>query len=383
MSRNRKAQSGQAIILMALAMAGILAFAALGIDGSRWYYLQRDAQSAADSGATAAAYADCFATADPIEEAKRMVLANGFNPGNPRVKLVVTKDTNGYLHDFTILLTAEIDGGFSHIFFPSPLIVTVKAVGRCTTNRLMTEKAALFAMGECQDGIAIQGSDITVLGSAVSNTDLKVSSSNAIMESGYYAGSNQSSTGVSWTSISPLQGPAEPDYDLYNKASYMPGGQVAAAANSAGLYTYSEKSLQLNTNAKAVVMSGLYFIDGDFSIIGDNYTVGPWGFTIVATGKITMSATNLVLKPYVDNLLLFSDAESTCGNNSITLSSSTTTWGGIIYAPYGGVRFSDSGNSAEEGGIIADHISISASSTNISRNPGADIMLPPSTVLQQ
>ena len=55
-SRNLKLQSGQSIVIIALAMAGLLAVVALGIDGSKLYSERRIAQNAADAAALAAIY---------------------------------------------------------------------------------------------------------------------------------------------------------------------------------------------------------------------------------------------------------------------------------------------------------------------------------------
>src|SRR5579859_7971562 len=54
--KNRKAQSGQAIVIIALSMALLLAIVALGIDGSKFYSERRVAQNAADEAALAGVY---------------------------------------------------------------------------------------------------------------------------------------------------------------------------------------------------------------------------------------------------------------------------------------------------------------------------------------
>ncbi|MHB8626570.1 MAG: Tad domain-containing protein [Aggregatilineales bacterium] len=54
--KNRKAQSGQAIVIITLSMALLLAIVALGIDGSKFYSERRVAQNAADESALAGIY---------------------------------------------------------------------------------------------------------------------------------------------------------------------------------------------------------------------------------------------------------------------------------------------------------------------------------------
>lgn len=54
--KRNSAQSGQAIVLVAIAMIGLLAFMVLAIDGGRFYQQRRRAQNAADMSALAALY---------------------------------------------------------------------------------------------------------------------------------------------------------------------------------------------------------------------------------------------------------------------------------------------------------------------------------------
>ena len=57
--RSYYAHSGQAIILIGIAAVGLLAVTGLAIDGGRLLYLRREAQTAADAAAIAAARSLC------------------------------------------------------------------------------------------------------------------------------------------------------------------------------------------------------------------------------------------------------------------------------------------------------------------------------------
>src|SRR5436305_5182611 len=52
--RSRRAESGQAIVLIAIMLTVLIGMAAIAIDGSRAYSLRRDLQDAIDAGALAA-----------------------------------------------------------------------------------------------------------------------------------------------------------------------------------------------------------------------------------------------------------------------------------------------------------------------------------------
>jgi hypothetical protein len=60
-SRYRSAQSGQAIVIIALAMIVLLLFVGLAIDGNRLFELKRKEQNAADAATLAGSYARCTA----------------------------------------------------------------------------------------------------------------------------------------------------------------------------------------------------------------------------------------------------------------------------------------------------------------------------------
>jgi len=55
----KRAESGQAIVLMALVMVALLGMLGLAIDGGGLYFLWRDAQNATDAAVLAASYARC------------------------------------------------------------------------------------------------------------------------------------------------------------------------------------------------------------------------------------------------------------------------------------------------------------------------------------
>ncbi len=87
--KSRSTQSGQAIVLMALAMVALLAFTALAIDGGRFYAQRRAAQNAADMSSLAGVqyyYTHLIPTAPTdnlvMAEISRVAVANGIAPGN-------------------------------------------------------------------------------------------------------------------------------------------------------------------------------------------------------------------------------------------------------------------------------------------------------------
>lgn len=373
--RRGSAESGQALVLIAMLMVILLVMCGLAIDGGGMFLKYRDAQNAADAAALSAAYALC-AGSDYEAQAFEMASANGFDEADELVHDVsVTLTSDVASNNFEapagfveVLITAEKPAYFIQLAYSGPLTVTARAVGVCTPQRVRPGLQALSTT--CQDPMRITGSSIQILGSVVSNGDMNIASSSAYINGhGYYVGTDQS-TSVMWDpnpdNPMVMNVPME-DREGFDIGDFAPGGDYAT--QDATLFTYSASDMRINTNSGAVVLNGLYFTDGDFQLIGDNYTVGPNGVTIVARGSISISATDVVLTPYVGGVLLFADATTTCGANAITVSSARATLEGLIYAPHGGVNLSDSDASISDGGIIAQTINIHASNTTISRLP--------------
>lgn len=376
------AESGQAIVLIAMLMIILIASLGLALDGGDFYWLHRDAQNAADAAAFAATGSFCRGAS--VESASNIGLdvasANGFDETNPNavkkhttlnVDVVVNQQTLNNFEDgpatITVTIVAQKPSYFIQVVWDTPITVTVEAIGFCTPERA---RPGLVALSEsCQYAMNITGSQITILGGVASNGGMNINSSNAsINGDGYYMGDNNSSN-VLWN---PSSNPQEIDVPMNDREAhdiedYAPSGEMATAAGS--YYHYSTGDLRMNTNPAHIVLEGLYFTEGNIDLIGDNYTIGPAGATFVARGSIGMSATNIELRPFSGELLLFSNQTTNCGVNAISLSSSNAQWEGLIYAPHGGVKFADSENSTSNGGIVAQTIDIHASNTQIVRLP--------------
>jgi len=63
-----KKEKGQTIVLVVIVIFGLIAMAALMVDGGNAYFNRRDAQTAADAGALAGAYEFCVNKEDPTQE---------------------------------------------------------------------------------------------------------------------------------------------------------------------------------------------------------------------------------------------------------------------------------------------------------------------------
>src|SRR3990170_7791883 len=78
MKRTRSTESGQALVIIAVAMIGLIGIVGLAVDGSIAYSNRRRAQNAADSSALAAALAKVRGQ-DLTSTAMSRALSNGYD----------------------------------------------------------------------------------------------------------------------------------------------------------------------------------------------------------------------------------------------------------------------------------------------------------------
>jgi len=130
-------QQGQVIVILAIGLIGLLAFAALAIDGGMVYSHRRQAQNAADAAAMAAALAKVKGK-DWQTAAQSQAIANGFDVANdPKVIAVDVisppeiepfksdPDRDQYIQ---VTITSEVESSFLHVVFPGVLRNTVVGV---------------------------------------------------------------------------------------------------------------------------------------------------------------------------------------------------------------------------------------------------------------
>jgi Flp pilus assembly protein TadG len=140
MLKVKKAESGQAIVLIAILMIGLIAMLGLVIDAGGMFVLKRDTQNAVDAAALAAAYALCTNTADPVqsatEAAMRLVEANGFSRTTATITSPIThREVESPENYVRVSITAEKPAYFIQIVYRNPLLVTSSAVGVCNRDQ--------------------------------------------------------------------------------------------------------------------------------------------------------------------------------------------------------------------------------------------------------
>jgi hypothetical protein len=191
--RKKSNETGQALVLIVLAIVGVFAFAALALDGGMLLSERRRAQNAADAGVMAAALAKIQGI-NLFTTALQRATSNGYGtvPGNcspvgadclegvgERWSVQVsnpprTGDYVGNAFYVQVSITSHVKTAFAHLVFSGSLQTTVDAVSRVWPEERLAAGHALYAATEhdCK-GIWFTGTGDTEIfgGNVFSNSD--------------------------------------------------------------------------------------------------------------------------------------------------------------------------------------------------------------------
>jgi len=385
MQKNKHSQSGQAAILLAVGLVGIVGFAALAIDGGRLYAEKRSAQNAVDNAVMAAARAMCLGE-DVSNAALTLAYENGYD--NDGVGDIVTVSNppaagpNAGNSDYVeVTIVSNFPGALIQFIRPGGMQVTVRAVSACLP-RVGRGHAALFAISQtCNNTIIWSGSSGSVQGGIHSNNDIQITGSNNIID-GFVSYVNTIDANPDKVTLIP-SAPINPvhtgviadplDFDIED---YAPGGSKAALAQGAGLYRYSDGDIDMNwlvdnhyyDEATDTIMDGLYYATGDIFI--NRSRAHGNAVTLVAEGDVDLRGPDQVISAYMDGLLAFSGTAYSndsvaCNTPAIKLALSGSIYAGYFYAPHGLINVSGS-DIQVNGGLIGYALSLSLSGTDIS-----------------
>lgn len=433
---SRHLNSGQAIVLIALAAMGLIAIMGLSIDGGRVLLLQRRTQNATDAAVLAATRAMCRGDVNYVQAGLNAAAANGFDNDGDTNTVSITLPTNAsitipaecqgcYLQ---AVVKGNIPGTFISMFYGGPLEATSKAVAACNPNINTNPPStiglrAMWAIGNnCNPAnVEATGSSSYVSGGFHSNGDVHMKGSGVtvigpasyagssdvdpddVSEGGYTPPGPPQETILGACHSSCFEPPIDDDSETcvdevfpeenpfhvcdkkddpmaLNIADYAPGGAKAQAAGSAyHSYTgscsggYSTWLASYGITAGGTVQPGLYYSTCGFDLGGMTGTG-----TFVTTGDIKISKGGFDLTAYQDDLLFFTTVGSNSCNGSggIKISGSSNHFTGNIYAPHSEVDFSGAKNTTAHGCIVAWGINFSGSNNQIICNPTDPAFVP-------
>ncbi len=388
--RQQYSEKGQAVVLMALMMVGLLGALGLAVDGGGYFFMWRDAMNAADAAALSASYAHCT-NGDMVSAGKQAAAENGFFNEDPTSVDVNYPPTLGQAKGdpryVEVVIETVKPAYFIQLVYREPLRITASAVGICIPEFDPTTVPALWGGSTvCEPTVKRTGATTTIKGGVFSNYNFDVKGSDLTVHAPIDVVGDVESGNGGKLSFEP------PDYIPNTNASvrkdplnldfgaFAPGG---AYANQAEKYKSimslaDDQDFQAPKPNKAAtwnpskrVLEGMYYVDGNIDI-GNGVTFGPEGVSLIATGYITASG-GIDADYYINGILAFSNQKTGCGENAVALSGSLVDLYGVIYAPRGGVNIAGS-TSKITGAIVADTIDLSGSWLELIYDP---TILPP------
>jgi hypothetical protein len=420
MKKWKETESGQAAILLAMAMVGLIAFAALAIDGGNAYFMRRNAQNASDAGAYAGSrelfimrhrpWQDCTAEGGPTyegicllmvinEEAERNGVpdTNGvaFDEVNDNVEAYFVDEdgisftspittasslTDGDPMGVRVITTIPFDTFIAGIIGRTEMAATTRSAA-LLNDKTNAANHAIWADADCPNSTVckISGSYQEIEGGIHSNADLEMLGVGTGDDPALITGTLEWAGEILYHEGQIIFDPADaPDADpvpvyhlplLFDIDDYdlTKSGARALEAEALGEYYYYPDN-GTGTQPQMDMVSGLHFsADADGLDLGADGSIVPLDITVVTAGKVTyhVKAGDVsLLFPYVDGILVFSmEGEQGCPSNitAVSMSVDFAQWEGLIYAPNGHVDMSFSQNSTLRGSIIAWTIDISGS----------------------
>lgn len=432
MRSKRDSEAGQAAVILALAFVGLLAFAALSIDGGNAFLTRRNAQNAADAAALGGARTvqrllypmpedppmaspDTYLRAlindaaqrngvpdsneDPQDSVNTNVQAYYINAGGDRVsEIEIGSQEVNRIPDGARGVEALVDIPFDSFIagiIGRPTMQASAAAGSVYMPSRPSVGAAIWANStECDPNtLKLTGSCQIVDGSVHSNGDLNIDGNTN--DPSVFTGTLEYATDphvqgaiiVDPPDNTPTLTDPEDKSDLFDIEDFAPGGDEALEALARSEYHYMGAGTIKNTTLEQMgllvdeeLAPGLYFAENDFSLSGSLSAVD---VTLVARGSISFSGSDHHFVHYEPQLLFFANGPGvpTCNYVAIKTSSSMNTWYGFIYAPNGAVVMSHADNSALYGIIFANTIDISGADFQFNYDVTVDPLKPPNIVL--
>ena len=431
MSKNARhhGEEGQAIILFALAMVGIVAVVAAALDGGMLYWNQRKAQNAADAAVIAGTTTLvaqvqsgsflCGVTSDdPILGQIQTYAGNNDVPDAASADNVIAfymiTDGDGNRLDLFNPATglpwqvgetgsipcAPITGLHVKISYPQRTFLA-GIIGVTQTRAAVSAYAAWDHRNWCTD-FAVFGMStdrdkdvVSVIGAGTTITNGGIHGNGGIhiggggqdiiLEDGRpveFDTNGDSQIGYDKIvggpdpdaadhGISQSDGYPLPDNSFYRFEDFAPGGFIWAEVDAAQRFHFSGNIRTGDVqNADGTLRDGLYVVEGDIDLNNlDNLGPSdrPWRATLIARGSIQVSG-GINQLAFVRGIFIYTESDNTA-NGAVKLSGSDNSWSGLIVAPNGDVNMSASSNSDLAGMIVSRSINISGSNNSINHRP--------------
>jgi Flp pilus assembly protein TadG len=347
-------ERGAVLVVVSIALVALLGMAALAIDLSSFYKAQRQAQSAADAGALAAAYDLPYNPAGAQSDGTNIATAN--YPGS---HAAVAPSADG--KTVTVSDSTSSPSFFGTLFGLTNANISASAVAGPTGQ---VSQGAVFAYDNggtnCNAGITLNTNNVVITGgiesngSLVVNTNPKTSLANGTF--GGPSGGQCTYTGSSaaWSSQPTYAAPNAYPLDYRNNMPTCTGGSYYYAGT--GTWTPPAIPAMTSSSSSIVVCAPNATINITAGVtnscVPSTTQLSCPGVTYEGLG-LTLNATSgaIVSAPYSNGSygLLFYQSGTDTAPGSMLLSANSSTLNGTIFAPNATIQLS--GNASGTGFI--------------------------------
>jgi len=377
-------ESGQALVIIALAAVGLFAFAALAIDGSMVFSDRRHAQNAADTAVLDAALT-YVRVGDWVTEGKARATSNGYDDNgttntvevelcsvsiDPCDSLPVGANPAEYIQ---VQITSQVSTFFARVIGIDQVTNAVEAVAKVVPSvydEMFYGNAVVgLAPTDCH-AVTYQGNaDTTIVGGGI----FVMSSCD---DSAFFNSSNAADlTAPSLCAVGGITyNPGAIDIPSIQEGCSPPPSIVEPNPSCSGNAVQSGNTMSSGTwvgqfppAGVDTLQSGIYCVNGDFHINGGDSLTGIGVVIRMDEGDIVWNggATVHLEAPTsgtYDGLLLYMPSSTNC--NSITLNgNSGSVIFGTILAPCADVNILGTGDSGIVGQVIGYTVDLSGTST--------------------
>ena len=375
MIAHNRTERGQALVILVFALVGLLAFAALGIDGGMVYTARRNAQNASDAASLAAALvlvdSDTGNDSTFDDVALASALVNGYEEDANQSKVTIHRPpiTGTFVGDddyIQVFITTTLSTAFAHFIYSGELQTTVEAVSRIIPAGPLYEGNALVALSpdDCR-AMDFNGAQGTFIfgGGVFSNSTANGSPTNC--DAGFQNGSgevNVTGGGINTVGTFGQVGsgavdPAPVENNLQVVPLTVPAPNCSLLGASQGNQTIAGNSdvtldpgqygrvKMTSSNASLTLNPGLYCVT-EFEItggtlIGTGVTIYVTSdeFKVVGASSVNMSAPNIGgtgVPPAIPGMLIYmaegNDSGVELAGNALTV------YTGTIFSPDGPIK---------------------------------------------
>lgn len=418
-----RAESGQAIVLIALMLVALIGITGLAIDGGSLLLLERRAQKVADLAAMGAATASCVTHADDAEVVQQAAARDAAQEvGIANEVDIPTSNVTFSGDDVKVQVYIPKTPYFIQLVYRGGMTASASSTVRCTQSTTEGDGFVLFGTSlVCGDAaVHISGHAYYINGHIWSNTWTNMTASPYATVTGNVHELQFPPYGLSggthgtWPNQYHVDGvdnlqvagypyypdphnmdgwitesTAKPAPAFFKISDFRPGGKYSTDPLYHNLPSIGGYNFDITNSASPyyIPREGIIYVNGDFTASGSSiFNVGARGLTIAVEGKINFSGVGMNFSPYTDGLALFANAyfnennpsasqtsTAHCYEDGVVTGSVASSWSGLIYTPATQTNITMSDATSFHGAIIANRINISVNSAHLEYEgiPGA------------